>query len=182
MIYRHRDPIARRSCGTPRPRGSPVSQISVQNVSKYWGATRAVESVSFDAAEAALVVLLGPSGCGKSTTPRLIAGLEHVTSGRILIAGKDVTALPPAKRRISMVFQTCNALCAPAFADAWPKPSVQPIRPSGIRIFSRCLAIASAPVSRADPWPPRSRDRLHVDTIAAPARRRASCPRRPAAG
>jgi sn-glycerol 3-phosphate transport system ATP-binding protein len=78
----------------------------VQNVSKYWGATRAVESVSFDAAQAALVVLLGPSGCGKSTTLRLIAGLEQVTSGRILIAGKDVTALPPANRRISMVFQS----------------------------------------------------------------------------
>ena len=90
----------------PAEQEVPVSQISVQNVSKYWGATRAVESVSFDAAEATLVVLLGPSGCGKSTTLRLIAGLEQVTSGRILIAGKDVTALPPAKRRISMVFQS----------------------------------------------------------------------------
>ncbi len=90
----------------PAEQEVPVSQFSVQNVSKYWGATRAVESVSFDAAEAALVVLLGPSGCGKSTTLRLIAGLEQVTSGRILIAGKDVTALPPAKRRISMVFQS----------------------------------------------------------------------------
>ena len=50
-----------------------------------------------------------------------------------------------------------------------------------IQAFIRCLAIASAPVSRADPWPPRSRDRLHVGTIAALARCRASCPRRPAA-
>jgi sn-glycerol 3-phosphate transport system ATP-binding protein len=83
-----------------------VSQISVQNVDKYWGATRAVEGVSFDAAKATLVVLLGPSGCGKSTTLRLIAGLEQVTAGRIFIAGKDVTELPPAKRRISMVFQS----------------------------------------------------------------------------
>jgi sn-glycerol 3-phosphate transport system ATP-binding protein len=83
-----------------------VSQISVQQVSKFWGATRAVENVSFDAAQAALVVLLGPSGCGKSTTLRLIAGLEQVTSGRIFIGGKDVTELPPAKRRISMVFQS----------------------------------------------------------------------------
>jgi len=62
--------------------------------------------VSFDAAQGTLVVLLGPSGCGKSTTLRLIAGLEQVTAGRIFIAGKDVTALPPAKRRISMVFQS----------------------------------------------------------------------------
>ncbi len=107
MIYRHRGPIARRPCGTPpAEQEAPVSQISVQNVSKYWGTTRAVEGVSFDAAQAALVVLLGPSGCGKSTTLRLIAGLEQVTSGRIFIGGKDVTVLPPAKRRISMVFQS----------------------------------------------------------------------------
>jgi sn-glycerol 3-phosphate transport system ATP-binding protein len=84
----------------------PVSQISVQNVSKMWGATKAVDGVSFEAAAASLVVLLGPSGCGKSTTLRLIAGLEQVTSGRIVIGGNDVTALPPAKRRIAMVFQS----------------------------------------------------------------------------
>jgi sn-glycerol 3-phosphate transport system ATP-binding protein len=83
-----------------------VSQISVQNVSKYWGPARAIEGVSFEAAAGSLVVLLGPSGCGKSTTLRLIAGLEQVTNGRIFIAGKDVTDLPPAKRRIAMVFQS----------------------------------------------------------------------------
>src|SRR5580704_16549718 len=87
-------------------RGEPVSQISVQNVSKTWGATRAVDSVSFEAAAASLVVLLGPSGCGKSTTLRLIAGLEQVSGGRIVIGGADVTALPPAQRRIAMVFQS----------------------------------------------------------------------------
>ena len=83
-----------------------MSQISVQNVSKAWGATRAVDDVSFEAAAASLLVLLGPSGCGKSTTLRLIAGLEQVTSGRILIGGTDVTGLPPAQRRIAMVFQS----------------------------------------------------------------------------
>jgi sn-glycerol 3-phosphate transport system ATP-binding protein len=83
-----------------------VSQISVQEVSRFWGATRAVERVSFEAGAGSLVVLLGPSGCGKSTTLRLIAGLEAVTSGRIFIAGRDVTDLPPAKRRIAMVFQS----------------------------------------------------------------------------
>ena len=91
---------------TGRSRGEPVSQISVQNVSKSWGATPAVGNVSFEAAVASLVVLLGPSGCGKSTTLRLIAGLEQVSSGRILIGGNDVTALPPAQRRIAMVFQS----------------------------------------------------------------------------
>jgi len=83
-----------------------VSQISVQNVSKYWGATRAVDDVSFEAAAASLLVLLGPSGCGKSTTLRLIAGLEQVSSGRIFIGGGDVTELAPAQRRIAMVFQS----------------------------------------------------------------------------
>jgi len=83
-----------------------VSQISVQNVSKQWGATRAVDGVTFEAPASSLLVLLGPSGCGKSTTLRLIAGLEQVTSGRILIGGNDVTDLPPAKRKIAMVFQS----------------------------------------------------------------------------
>jgi sn-glycerol 3-phosphate transport system ATP-binding protein len=83
-----------------------VSAISVRGVTKAWGATRAVDDVSFEAAVGALVVLLGPSGCGKSTTLRLIAGLEAVTAGRIFIADEDVTARPPVRRNISMVFQS----------------------------------------------------------------------------
>lgn len=87
-------------------RGDAVSQISVQQASKLWGTTYAVDRVSFEASAGAFVVLLGPSGCGKSTTLRLIAGLEAVSSGRIFIGGQDVTDLPPAKRRIAMVFQS----------------------------------------------------------------------------
>ena len=83
-----------------------MSAIVVQHVSKAWGATRAVDDVSFDVAEGTLAVLLGPSGCGKSTTLRLIAGLESVTAGRIFIAGEDVTARPPVQRNIAMVFQS----------------------------------------------------------------------------
>ncbi|HJS77167.1 MAG TPA: ABC transporter ATP-binding protein, partial [Burkholderiales bacterium] len=60
----------------------------------------------FRAAKGKFVVLLGPSGCGKSTLLRLIAGLEEVSEGRILIEGRDVTRLDPTKRRISMVFQS----------------------------------------------------------------------------
>ena len=83
-----------------------MSAISLQDVTKSWGNARAVDGVSFDAAAGRFLVLLGPSGCGKSTTLRLIAGLEQVSSGRVKIGDADVTALPPAERRISMVFQS----------------------------------------------------------------------------
>ena len=82
------------------------SAISVRRVSKTWGAVRAVDDVSFEAAAGTLAVLLGPSGCGKSTTLRLIAGLESVSAGRVRIGDQDVTELPPARRQISMVFQS----------------------------------------------------------------------------
>jgi sn-glycerol 3-phosphate transport system ATP-binding protein len=83
-----------------------VSAISVEHLSRWWGPTRAVDDVSFEAAAGKMLVLLGPSGCGKSTTLRLIAGLEVATAGRIAIGGVDVTHLPPAERRVSMVFQS----------------------------------------------------------------------------
>lgn len=83
-----------------------MSRIVLTEVSKDWGGVRAVDRVSFTAPEGKLLVLLGPSGCGKSTTLRLIAGLESASAGRIEIGGRDVTALPPAERRIAMVFQS----------------------------------------------------------------------------
>jgi sn-glycerol 3-phosphate transport system ATP-binding protein len=86
-----------------------VSAIQLEGVSRHWGDSRALEGVSFEAAQGTFVVLLGPSGCGKSTTLRLIAGLDSPTSGTIRIGGRDVTHLPPAKRGISKVFQS-NAL------------------------------------------------------------------------
>ena len=84
----------------------PVSAIQLEGVSRHWGDSRALEGVSFEAAQGTFVVLLGPSGCGKSTTLRLIAGLDTPTSGTIRIGGRDVTHLPPARRGISMVFQS----------------------------------------------------------------------------
>jgi sn-glycerol 3-phosphate transport system ATP-binding protein len=83
-----------------------MHSIVVEQISKVWGGTAAVENVSFTVEAGDLVALLGPSGCGKSTTLRLIAGLDTPTAGRIVIAGRDVTQLPPAKRGISMVFQS----------------------------------------------------------------------------
>jgi len=87
-----------------------VSAIAVENVSKHWttasGQVRAVDGVSFALEPGTFNVLLGPSGCGKSTTLRLIAGLDHADTGRIWIDGRDVTDLPPARRKIAMVFQS----------------------------------------------------------------------------
>ena len=90
-----------------------MSAISVEHLSRWWGPTRAVDDVSFEAAAGKMLVLLGPSGCGKSTTLRLIAGLETATAGRIAIGGVDVTHLPPAERRLSMVFQSYALFPAP---------------------------------------------------------------------
>ena len=80
--------------------------IEAQDLSKRWGEAVAVDGVSFTAEAGRFTVLLGPSGCGKSTTLRLIAGLEAASAGRILIDGRDVTAAPPDKRDIAMVFQS----------------------------------------------------------------------------
>src|SRR5512139_951056 len=81
-------------------------QIELENVSKSWGEVCAVDKVSFTAQASELLVVLGPSGCGKSTILRLIAGLESVSTGTIHINGLNVTNLPPAKRNVSMVFQS----------------------------------------------------------------------------
>jgi sn-glycerol 3-phosphate transport system ATP-binding protein len=83
-----------------------MSEVVLTNVTKSWGDNVAVNDVSFTAEQGELLVLLGPSGCGKSTTLRLIAGLEDVTSGIVYIGGRDATWLPPAKRNVSMVFQS----------------------------------------------------------------------------
>jgi sn-glycerol 3-phosphate transport system ATP-binding protein len=83
-----------------------LAEVELRNVTKSWGADPAVDRVSFAVRPGELAALLGPSGCGKSTTLRLVAGLETVNSGTIHIDGRDVTALSPAKRKVSMVFQS----------------------------------------------------------------------------
>jgi multiple sugar transport system ATP-binding protein len=70
------------------------------------GAVRAIDNVSLRTEEGEYLVLLGPSGCGKTTLLRTIAGLEHPTSGDVLIDDEVVTGLPPRARRIAMVFQS----------------------------------------------------------------------------
>ncbi|QRM57772.1 ABC transporter ATP-binding protein [Sinorhizobium sp. BG8] len=81
------------------------SYIRIDNVSRRYGAVRALDSVSLDIAKVEFIAILGPSGSGKSTLLRLISGLDRPTEGRIHFEGKDVTELPPHKRGIGMVFQ-----------------------------------------------------------------------------
>ena len=83
-----------------------MSFIELKNVAKYWGDIKAVEKFNLKIEKGDFVVLLGPSGCGKSTTLRLIAGLEEVSSGEIIIDGNNVNNLDPSLRNISMVFQS----------------------------------------------------------------------------
>src|ERR671920_527861 len=83
-----------------------MAQVDVDGLTKTWGGTPAVDAVTFAAPTGGLVALPGPSGCGKSTTLRLIAGLEQASAGRITIGERDVTRLAPAKRGLSMVFQS----------------------------------------------------------------------------
>ncbi|MEO8136815.1 MAG: ABC transporter ATP-binding protein, partial [Betaproteobacteria bacterium] len=83
--------------------------IEFINVTKAYGANGdsvAVRDISFSVAAGTLTTLLGPSGCGKTTTLRMIAGLETPTGGMIRIGGRDVTALPPSERNVSLVFQS----------------------------------------------------------------------------
>lgn len=79
--------------------------LKLEHVTKQFGTTRAVDDVTLDVADGEFVTLLGPSGCGKTTTLRMIAGFETPTSGRILMRDADISALPPQKRGIGMVFQ-----------------------------------------------------------------------------
>jgi multiple sugar transport system ATP-binding protein len=83
-----------------------MSQIVLKGVSKSFGDVAVIRSVDLAIGDGEFAVFVGPSGCGKSTLLRLIAGLEDATAGRIEIDGADVTDVPPAKRALSMVFQS----------------------------------------------------------------------------
>jgi spermidine/putrescine ABC transporter ATP-binding subunit len=87
--------------------GRPSASIRLEGVDKsYDGIVNAVDRVSLDIGAGEFFSLLGPSGCGKTTTLRLVAGLESVDHGRILVGGRDITGTPTHKRNMSMVFQS----------------------------------------------------------------------------
>ncbi|QRG66599.1 putative 2-aminoethylphosphonate ABC transporter ATP-binding protein [Brevibacillus choshinensis] len=80
--------------------------LSIQGIRKTFGKFVALTSIDIDIQKNEFICLLGPSGCGKTTLLRILAGLEQPTSGRILVADRDITTLPPAKRNFGMMFQS----------------------------------------------------------------------------
>jgi multiple sugar transport system ATP-binding protein len=83
-----------------------MSQVLVRDVRKAYGSLEVIHGVNIDIADGEFVVLVGPSGCGKSTLLRMIAGLEGISGGKILIGEKVVNNVPPSDRDIAMVFQS----------------------------------------------------------------------------
>src|ERR1700751_2101756 len=82
-----------------------MAQVVIRNLNKMFDGVHAVKDVNLEINDKEFVVLVGPSGCGKTTTLRMVAGLESITSGEILIGDKVVNELPPMDRDIAMVFQ-----------------------------------------------------------------------------
>jgi multiple sugar transport system ATP-binding protein len=82
-----------------------MAQVTLRKVVKNYDETPAVRGIDLDISDKEFVVLVGPSGCGKSTTLRMIAGLEDITDGEVMIGGELVNDVPPKDRDIAMVFQ-----------------------------------------------------------------------------
>ena len=82
-----------------------MAEVTLRKLVKDYDETPAVRGIDLEIADKEFVVLVGPSGCGKSTTLRMIAGLEDITGGEILIGGEVVNDMPPKDRNIAMVFQ-----------------------------------------------------------------------------
>lgn len=80
--------------------------LSIKGIRKTFGKFVALKHIDIDIQKNEFVCLLGPSGCGKTTLLRILAGLDQPSTGKIIIGGKDVTNLPPAKRNFGMMFQS----------------------------------------------------------------------------
>src|SRR3974377_1715381 len=82
-----------------------MARVVIRNLNKMFNGIPAVKDVNLEIRDREFVVLVGPSGCGKTTTLRMVAGLESISSGQVLIGDTVVNELPPMDRDIAMVFQ-----------------------------------------------------------------------------
>ena len=82
-----------------------MAKVTLEKVSKFYGDVEAVKKIDLEITDNEFLVLVGPSGCGKSSTLRMIAGLEEIDEGKIIIGEKIVNELEPRERNVSMVFQ-----------------------------------------------------------------------------
>ncbi len=83
-----------------------MGNLTLKSVAKSFGTVDVLKGIDLEVKDGEFVIFVGPSGCGKSTLLRTIAGLEDISSGEIVIDGREVSAVPPAKRGIAMVFQS----------------------------------------------------------------------------
>ncbi|UHS63552.1 ATP-binding cassette domain-containing protein [Agrobacterium vaccinii] len=83
-----------------------MGNLTLKSVDKSFGTVDVLKGIDLEVKDGEFVIFVGPSGCGKSTLLRTIAGLEDISSGEIIIDGREVSAVPPAKRGIAMVFQS----------------------------------------------------------------------------
>ena len=83
-----------------------MANVTYRNVFKRYGDVEVIHDMNLEVADKEFVVFVGPSGCGKSTNLRMLAGLEEISDGEILIGGRVVNDVPPKDRDIAMVFQS----------------------------------------------------------------------------
>ena len=83
-----------------------MARISLVHIEKSFGPHKVISNLNLEVEDGQFVVLVGPSGCGKTTTLNMIAGLESISAGSLLIGDQNVTNLPPKNRNIAMVFQS----------------------------------------------------------------------------
>jgi putative spermidine/putrescine transport system ATP-binding protein len=92
--------------GTWQTASSGGTSVLLQDLSRSFGTTRALDGLSIEIAPGELVALLGPSGCGKTTALRIVAGFESADAGSVIIDGKDISSVPASRRDMGMVFQS----------------------------------------------------------------------------
>ena len=125
--------------------------ITLDRIRKQYGSMVALPDLSLEVHDGEFLALLGPSGCGKTTLLRIIAGLERQSAGRVVIAGRDVSVLPPRARRLAMVFQNYAV---------FPHMTVRDNVAFGLRM-------AGAPAAKIEQQVGRAAALLHIEPYLA---------------